>query len=409
MKRLLIIALGLLFVVQPLWADKSNFGLGVNAGVNYFVGDIGISESLISPNLGIYGMYRFSPRWNFKVQTGFGQFGVNSPGGGLVTSFIPVELSAMYFPFLMEKLQPFVHLGVGGMSFTIENSDRFNDGVVIGGAGLLMPFKSNLSFLLTSDFHYSFGDDFEGVVMGMGDSYFSFQTGVTYHFGKSKPKFKQENETTEEKTIALIENNKTETFDDSYVIPELKSRINVLREQIAEKDTEINQLREESTTKSARIVELETQLEAMQHQQYAAEAIHTQAVLSDASNSIELTGETADDYMAALNAFNAKDYPTAISRLQQLLNDNPNNKMASNFYYWIGESYFSTHDYEAAIQAFKQVQNYQHSWKLDDALLMLGRCYLKIGDADNAYQNFEQLLERFPDSEFAEKAKFYLQ
>ena len=40
---------------------------------------------------------------------------------------------------------------------------------------------------------------------------------------------------------------------------------------------------------------------------------------------------------------------------------------------------------------------------------MLGLCHLKLGEYDRANQNFEELLQQYPDSEFVEKARKYMQ
>ncbi|MCJ7813222.1 tetratricopeptide repeat protein, partial [bacterium] len=65
-------------------------------------------------------------------------------------------------------------------------------------------------------------------------------------------------------------------------------------------------------------------------------------------------------------------------------------------------------EYADAINAFRSVMQYQSSYKFDDALLMSGICYMKLGDNLTARDNFQQLVSRFPDSEYAPKAMRYL-
>ena len=53
--------------------------------------------------------------------------------------------------------------------------------------------------------------------------------------------------------------------------------------------------------------------------------------------------------------------------------------------------------------------SFTKSYKFDDALLMIGRCYLKLGDHEKANENFQALLDRYPDSEFVDKARKYIE
>ena len=119
--------------------------LGGNLGTNYLIGDSPIENSKISPNIGIFSIYRFSPRFSLKAQIGWGQLGVNFNGLSLKTSMIPVELIGMYSFNNNGKFMPFIHAGVGVLNFEVNNSNRFNDGIFIGGTG----FKFSYLIALT--------------------------------------------------------------------------------------------------------------------------------------------------------------------------------------------------------------------------------------------------------------------
>ena len=60
------------------------------------------------------------------------------------------------------------------------------------------------------------------------------------------------------------------------------------------------------------------------------------------------------------------------------------------------------------MNAFQAVMNYRRSYKFDDALLMSGLCYMRLGDPIMARENFQQLVSRYPESEYAPKAMRYL-
>ncbi|MDQ7052633.1 MAG: tetratricopeptide repeat protein [candidate division KSB1 bacterium] len=86
----------------------------------------------------------------------------------------------------------------------------------------------------------------------------------------------------------------------------------------------------------------------------------------------------------------------------------PQHRLASNCWYWIGESYFALGDLNNALQAFNEVLNYRNSFKTDDALLMLGRIYMRQGNAEMARQMFNRLQQDYPDSEYVPRAQRYL-
>lgn len=113
-------------------------------------------------------------------------------------------------------------------------------------------------------------------------------------------------------------------------------------------------------------------------------------------------------YESALQLFFGKNYQEAISRFENLMRSNPDHRLASNCQYWIGESYYAMRDYRRAINAFQEVMNYRRSYKFDDALIMSGLSYMRLGDSIMAREHFQQLISRFPESEYTPKAMRYL-
>jgi TolA-binding protein len=51
-----------------------------------------------------------------------------------------------------------------------------------------------------------------------------------------------------------------------------------------------------------------------------------------------------------------------------------------------------------------KVLDYTHSFKTDDALLMLGKCYKNLGALSDARQYLSILLRDYPDSEYVQQA-----
>ena len=113
-------------------------------------------------------------------------------------------------------------------------------------------------------------------------------------------------------------------------------------------------------------------------------------------------------YKEGLALFRDVKYAQAIALFQALVETNGNHPLASNCYYWIGESYFALGQYGPALEALNRVFGYAESHKLDDALLKEGMCYLNLRQSDQAKTVFQQLLEKYPQSEYVSRANGYL-
>jgi len=113
-------------------------------------------------------------------------------------------------------------------------------------------------------------------------------------------------------------------------------------------------------------------------------------------------------YASALDKFYARRYREAIPQFEDLIRANPRHFLASNCHYWIGESYNGLSEYRKAIDEFSLVLGYKSSYKLAAALIMRGVCYLKLGDANTAREQFQELVSRYPESEYAPTAMRYL-
>lgn len=114
-------------------------------------------------------------------------------------------------------------------------------------------------------------------------------------------------------------------------------------------------------------------------------------------------------YNKSLNLFRDKKYKEAANHFILLLEDYPQHALAGNFAYWAGESYYGLEDYQEALKFFNKVKNYPHSPKNDDALLMAGQSLLRIGKKEEANDKFQTLLDKYPESEYADLVREYFQ
>ena len=110
--------------------------------------------------------------------------------------------------------------------------------------------------------------------------------------------------------------------------------------------------------------------------------------------------EYLSEYKSALQSFNAYDYDKALPIFEKLIISNPDNELADNAQYWLGECYYGIKDYERSLLEFEKVFTFPNNNKMDAAQLKLGICYLRLGNNKGALEEFSRLAILFPESEY---------
>ena len=114
-------------------------------------------------------------------------------------------------------------------------------------------------------------------------------------------------------------------------------------------------------------------------------------------------------YKKSLSHYQNGEWNMSLDGFKFLIQADSNHDLADNCQYWIGEVYYSLKDFQQSIKEFEKVFTFQGANKSDDAQLKLGLCYINIGHIDKAKQEFNKLLANYPNSEYYNKAKKYLQ
>ncbi|NOY60214.1 MAG: tetratricopeptide repeat protein [Calditrichaeota bacterium] len=112
-------------------------------------------------------------------------------------------------------------------------------------------------------------------------------------------------------------------------------------------------------------------------------------------------------YQKARSLFESFNYQGAIATFEDLLAQYPNHPEADNCQYWIGECYYGLKQYQKAILEFQKVFAYSQADKHDDAQLMIGLSYVKLGERDRANAEFETFLNTYAGSEYTSIARRY--
>lgn len=113
----------------------------------------------------------------------------------------------------------------------------------------------------------------------------------------------------------------------------------------------------------------------------------------------ESNANAKQDYETAYGHLLRQDYGAAEAAFEDFLKAYPNDQLAGNAQYWLGETHFVRGSYKSAASAFlKGYQTYAKSNKAPDSLLKLAMSLDRLGQKDAACSSFGELVTRFPDA-----------
>lgn len=111
------------------------------------------------------------------------------------------------------------------------------------------------------------------------------------------------------------------------------------------------------------------------------------------------TGTPEEQYREAFGLLRKQDFRAAEQALASFVNNHPNDPLAGNAQYWLGETYYVRGQYENAAIAFTEgFQTYPDSTKAPDNLLKLGMSLANLGKNEDACTAFGHLIDNFPNA-----------
>ncbi|NCT67513.1 MAG: tol-pal system protein YbgF [Rhodanobacteraceae bacterium] len=117
-------------------------------------------------------------------------------------------------------------------------------------------------------------------------------------------------------------------------------------------------------------------------------------------------GDAATVYNEAFAALKDGRYAESARRFQGFIDRYPGHDLTPNAYYWLGESYYVTQNYEVAEQAFRTLlQRFPSSQKAPDALLKIGYSQYELKQWDQAEATLNQVVQTYPDTTYARLAQ----
>ncbi|MCD6117654.1 tetratricopeptide repeat protein [bacterium] len=413
------------------------------------------------PGFSLYAKYNLNPRMFFTVGAGY----VSATDNIMrfdkeKVSLFPMAELRFGYNIMSGKFSPYVNAGI--MGFKSVYTDKLAntttnmryDPAFTGGLGMSYKLNKQLSLNAGGDIAYAFMSTTSGNV---GKPIFWMaKAGVSYALGKSTKKAKGEeieypvdnNELAIDDLFKMNSDDNTSGKKKSTVKSGNKSEDDALALLFGESEQSGSDVNAgTSTTKSAdnynssaetsnysrprnaneliaRVEQLQAEIDRNRREvdNLKSKVSENERTLAQVSGKVagqyagieqSSAGRVSDNsfksnYKQALQYFYNRNYKETIRMMRSLLSSNPDNRLASNCQYWIGESLNAMGDYRSAVQAFNSVLSYRKSYKFDDALLMAGLCSLKLGDKSTARERFQKLVSKYPDSEYAPKAMRYL-
>ena len=114
-------------------------------------------------------------------------------------------------------------------------------------------------------------------------------------------------------------------------------------------------------------------------------------------------------YRSGLTKYHQELYYQAIEDFNNIVQGGVDVTMRANAQYWVGRCYFEKGLCDDAISALEQVQRFENSDKLDDALVMIGLAFKNKDRLPEAKLAFQELVTRHPGSEYLTLARRFVQ
>ncbi len=137
------------------------------------------------------------------------------------------------------------------------------------------------------------------------------------------------------------------------------------------------------------------------------EATEQRAAVYDGAGEIALGENEAvrKDFESAWRSFERKDYQVAVSRFREFVKKHAKSRLTASAQFWLGESHFGLKEFDKAIVAYDEVRRFPQSDKAAAALLRQGFAFAELGEKLNARLVLQELVEKFPQSAEAPRAK----
>ncbi|MFI5251466.1 MAG: tetratricopeptide repeat protein [Bacteroidota bacterium] len=192
----------------------------------------------------------------------------------------------------------------------------------------------------------------------------------------------------------------------------MQKQLNELKMENAGLKAQVEKVQQDNRTITAHAAELETQLADLKERQAASPPPAPQPVEETKPPVEEKTSpvkappieNASATYEEGLGLYRAHNFHDALGKFQAISGADGGDYIDRGIY-WSGECQYALKDYNAALESFQKVLEFPRTTKKDDAQMMIGNCYLSLGDKAKAKDEFKKLIANYPASPFVKRAK----
>lgn len=111
-------------------------------------------------------------------------------------------------------------------------------------------------------------------------------------------------------------------------------------------------------------------------------------------------------YDDAFKTLRGGDYAQASRGFRSFIQQYPDSPLLPNAYYWLGESYYATMNYQVALEAFQTLlSQFPQSEKAPDAMLKAGYSQIELKQVDAGKTTLKAVSTKYPGSKAASLAQ----
>jgi TolA-binding protein len=188
-------------------------------------------------------------------------------------------------------------------------------------------------------------------------------------------------------------------------LQEQAKQIEQLQFDNAELQREIAQLSQGNRSLNAQVAELEKQLIEEGERIRQPDVTMTTRPEQRPEHTAITPAAFENEYNRAIRLFRSRRYQDARDIFTRLLHSGTDHPLIPNCQHWIGESLFGMREYNRAIEEFRKVFNYESKYKQDHAQVMIANSYFMLGNKDRARQEYQRLIDRYPNSNYVSFAR----
>jgi len=127
---------------------------------------------------------------------------------------------------------------------------------------------------------------------------------------------------------------------------------------------------------------------------------------ADSSSAVNTAGAAEELYRESYMDLTRGNYALAIQGFQNYLVRHPSGSNLPEVHYYLGESYYARDRHLEAVSEFQYVvREFPESRLVRASYLKSGNCYVALEERNLARRSFQELVDKYPDSEEAVQAR----